>query len=266
MSEVKWADELSWPEFAEMIKKTDVAILPVGVNEQHGYHAPLGLDSFVAEEIASRLAKKVPSILMPPVRYGCMEAVYSGSHWPGAISISAETLMSLYFDIGKELSRHGVCRLVFVNGHLCNTPILELAAYKVWNETGMAVGRLEWWMAAHHEIAGLGISSPGHANELETSLLLATGHANLVNLGKAVANPDADLSAAEREVWNLRLGFTHPSDEKYVYQSGNYGDPRKSKKEIGEKVIQATVEKGVILIEALRRFVKKQTKMKNLAF
>lgn len=85
----------------------------------------------MAEEIAWRLAKKVPSILMPAVRYGCQEVGYSGSHWSGAISISAETLLSLYFDIGKELLCQGVRRLVFVNGHLGNTPILELEAYKI---------------------------------------------------------------------------------------------------------------------------------------
>lgn len=104
-------------------------------------------------------------------------------------------------------------------------------------------------MAATQEISELGISFLSDANELETSLLLSTSRADLVELAGAVANLAPDLPDAERQVWSRRLGFT--------LQFGNYGNPKKSNKKIGEKVIQATVEKGVVLIEALKGNVKK---------
>ena len=96
MVDWKNADEMTWKEFSDRIRESDVAIIPVGVMEVHGLHAPLGFDNYIAEEIAKRLAVKAKSLLMPVVKYGCCKIVYDATFWPGTVSISPETMASLY--------------------------------------------------------------------------------------------------------------------------------------------------------------------------
>ena len=36
--------EMTGPEVQEMLKKTDVILIPVGATEDHGAHLPLGTD------------------------------------------------------------------------------------------------------------------------------------------------------------------------------------------------------------------------------
>ena len=43
-------DESTWTDARDA--ETDLALLPVGSTEQHGPHAPLGVDSLTAEAIA----------------------------------------------------------------------------------------------------------------------------------------------------------------------------------------------------------------------
>lgn len=259
MKEARWADELTYEEFRDLLKTTDAAVVPVGSLEQHGPHAPIGLDSFVAEEIAKRLADRVGCLLMPAIKLANCVLRADTSGWPGTISMSVETMISVYEDLGRELARHGVRRLIFVNGHYNNYWPLGIAANQIWKETGCAVGVLEWFSAAAKEVSEAA-PSPPHANETETSLLLInTRKAGLVNLSKAIENkvPGSPFED-ERELWALGIAdrITYPQDQRYL-GVGNWGDPRKSTREIGEKVANKTVDVGVIMFEALKKHSRK---------
>ena len=50
--------ELTSNQVAEILKKTDVVLIPTGSCERHGHHLPLGCDSFQALTIASRAATR----------------------------------------------------------------------------------------------------------------------------------------------------------------------------------------------------------------
>jgi creatinine amidohydrolase len=41
--------EMSWVEAKKYFAENDIAILPVGSNEQHGPHNPLGADHLIAK-------------------------------------------------------------------------------------------------------------------------------------------------------------------------------------------------------------------------
>ena len=47
-------EEMTWKEVADALQQTDICIIPVGAIEQHGYHLPLGTDTYIAQEIACR--------------------------------------------------------------------------------------------------------------------------------------------------------------------------------------------------------------------
>lgn len=231
------AKELTWKDFQTLVSKTDAAIIPVGVIEHHGLHAPCGLDTFVAEEIAKRLAEKSGALLMPTIEYGCLRVGKDGTMWPGTIAISAETMTNLYSEIGIELARHGIKRIVFVNPHNGNQAALEIAMSRIKEKTGTAVGILEWWSAAKTELRKFALNTPflaDHAGEVETSLLFCTEGAKCAKMDRAVANPSPTpsdlLSEEEYEMYMAGIKFTRAMDQRYLGQSGNYGNPKMASK------------------------------------
>jgi creatinine amidohydrolase len=82
------------------VRDQRVAVLPVGSTEQHGPHLPLATDSVIAWTIASEIAAKYPVRLLPPIQFSCSQE-HAG--WPGTVSISARTLISVITDIADSL-------------------------------------------------------------------------------------------------------------------------------------------------------------------
>src|SRR6187551_3524846 len=75
-------------ELADLLKQTDVALLPMGAIEQHAGHLPLGQDNFQIEEIVRRAVLKLEAsgkkaIFGPTVPYGPI----SNLKFPGSIDI-----------------------------------------------------------------------------------------------------------------------------------------------------------------------------------
>jgi creatinine amidohydrolase len=96
-----------------------LTILPVGVVEEHGAHLPLGLDSFAAEVYAAAAAPHLEEagyqvLIAPTINYGVARAAID---FPGTLSLEPETLRSMVVEIGRSLARHGLNRLVVLNGH-----------------------------------------------------------------------------------------------------------------------------------------------------
>lgn len=154
-----------------------VAVLPVGSTEQHGPHLPLATDSLIAWAIATRVAARYPVRLLPPIQFSCS---HEHADWPGTVSISARTLISMVTDIADSLRRGGTESLVVINGHGGNYVLSNI----VQEGDGLALfpGRDDW--ASAREQAG--IETPAyddmHAGELETSILLHA-HPDLVRPG-----------------------------------------------------------------------------------
>ena len=74
MGEKFWTyamEEMSYPDVAEILKTTDIALIPIGSQEKHGPHIPLSCDSIATIETTRRAAYKaeVPYTPMIPVGY-----------------------------------------------------------------------------------------------------------------------------------------------------------------------------------------------------
>ena len=96
-----------------------LTILPVGVVEEHGAHLPLGMDSFAAEVYAASAAPHLEEsgydvLVAPTINYGVARAAID---FPGTLSLEPETLRSMVVEIGRSLARHGLTKLVILNGH-----------------------------------------------------------------------------------------------------------------------------------------------------
>lgn len=116
-------------EAREILAGNPVILLPMGSHEDQGPHAPMG-DYLLAEKIAELAAIRaskagVRTLVAPVVPFG-------GADWfaamPGGIAISQATLTAVIAEMVDSLHRHGLTRLIVINGHGGNVgPIAEVA-------------------------------------------------------------------------------------------------------------------------------------------
>ena len=112
--------KMPFPEVKRLAESARaIVILPVGVVEEHGVHLPLGMDSFAAEVYAASTAPHLEEagyevVVAPTINYGVARAAID---FPGTLSLEPETLRAMVVEIGRSLVRHGLKRLVILNGH-----------------------------------------------------------------------------------------------------------------------------------------------------
>lgn len=247
-------DLLAWQHFAPEARRSDAIIVPIGCVEPHGRHAPLGTDTFIAQGIADRVAEASGAYVFPAIPLGTLNLLYDFRSAPGAISLDSRVLLDLYTNLGTELIRQGFARILFVNGHSGNAPLLQVAAFDIKDRAGGQVGVLEWWSAAREVIDNIkGHSWGTHADEIETSILMAAAGEHLVDLEASVANPKEldELDDDERSLYKQKILFTRKLDRRWVGDSANMGDPSLATVEHGRIIIDRCVEVGVQILAVL---------------
>lgn len=123
--------KLTYLEVQERIKKTPMAILPMGAVEAHGPHLPVGTDNYLAEGMAKKVAEKLDALLLPTFSYG---QVWSLRNVPPSINVSNTHLIGVLTDIGKSLYKAGICYFVIINCHVGNMVAIKEAARKLYDE------------------------------------------------------------------------------------------------------------------------------------
>ena len=169
-----WQDYRA-PEFAAVDPMRTVAILPTAAVEQHGPHLPVGTDAIINEEMCALLAARAPGdmdLRILPV----MAVGKSNEHlWAaGTLTLSAETALRAWTEIGLSVARAGVRKMVIVNSHGGNADLISVIARELRVRAGMFVTRLGWgafgmpegMYSRQEETFGI------HGGDVETSLIL----------------------------------------------------------------------------------------------
>ena len=100
--------DLAPPDIAWFQERSDIILDPNGSCEQHGAHLPLGTDTITALEVARRAAEQADVPYTAPFWAG-----YSPQHMReteasvGTITLRAETLNAVLYDILRSLIHHG---------------------------------------------------------------------------------------------------------------------------------------------------------------
>src|SRR3984957_9109079 len=237
MSEVHM-NRMSWQEYRERVTASKAPIfLPVGALEQHGPHLPLGTDALLATAIAAGAAAASGGIVAPALSYGykSQPKCGGGQHFCGTTSLDAATLIGQIRDAIREFVRHGVERLVLVNGHYENQWFIiegiDLAMREC--KSSLSIMRLEYWdFCTEKTLASVFPAGfPGfaleHAAVIETSMMLHF-HPELVQLAQIPDEPPANFPPYE----------TYPAHTEWVPASGVLSSAR-----------GATLEKGVLITD-----------------
>jgi creatinine amidohydrolase len=118
----RW-DELTasdWPKALE--RSAHTAILPIGVLEKHGPHAPIGSDLIHVREWAARVTKQEYAVVFPDYFYG---QIYEARHQPGTFALPSRLIWDLLDATCEEIARNGFSKILIVNGHGGNPNFLR---------------------------------------------------------------------------------------------------------------------------------------------
>lgn len=267
-----------------------IFILPASSLEVHGYHLPMGMDTWFAEmnaaDFAEEFARSHPDwsvVLYPPLTLGTDELPLAGS-----IEVKPRVLRDALIGFGNSLAKFGFKYIVVTNGHggPRQSPAQEEACQRVSRKRGVAMIAPSMRVLAKYptgealdiieaelgrpltEIERESLSTGGeHAAIMETSLMLAY-RPELVAESYKDAKMDAPpkvplvLKLGKIMSWPIKvLGFKESAsfvDTVFNSLAGNIGWFLNTKKGYGGKLVTyqgnpsaASAELG----RALRRLI-----------
>ena len=248
----RW-DELTaadWPKALEKSSRT--CILPIGILEKHGPHAPIGSDLIHVREWAARAAKKEYAVVFPDYFYG---QINEARHQPGTFSLPTHLVMELLDSTCSEIARNGFNKIVIINGHGGNPNLIRyFIQAQLERRRDYAVYFFEPTTdsSVNEKIRKIRKSDPAtdqHAGERETSTLLYL-RPDLVKIN----------TAKDESGENLRRLFI-PNVYTAIWWYSNYpnhyaGEGARASKELGQVVTENTID---LLIKSLKA-IKADTK------
>jgi creatinine amidohydrolase len=245
---------LTTEEFAAQPR---IAVLPVAAVEQHGPHLPIGVDTYIAEAYLARVRALLPTgspaVILPVQAVGASDEHRA---FPGTLTLSPETALRAFIEIGESVARAGIRKLIIINSHGGNLAIIDLAARQLRVRHGMLAVHASWGRFGYPD--GLFSASERthgiHGGDIETSIMLAA-HPQLVRREK-IADFRPSTYAMERDYTWLRADF--PAGFGWMTQdlhaSGAVGDATLASAEKGEAALAHGAKAFVELLKDVERF------------
>ena len=177
-----WSD-LTTRQFAQLAASPNiaqvVAVLPVAATEQHGPHLPVSVDTALVNGVVNasltHLPADLPVLFLPTQQIG-----KSNEHirFPGTLTLSAQTVTSLWMDIGASVARSGIKKMLILNSHGGQASIMDIVARDLRTEHDLIVYSANWYnLPLGDAVMGLFPAEEHrfgiHAGDIETSMMLA---------------------------------------------------------------------------------------------
>jgi creatinine amidohydrolase len=203
-------NQLTTKEFEGLDPEKTIAVMPVAAMEQHGPHLAVSTDTIIGEGMIGEVVKRLPddlSILILPTQAIGKSNEHIRS--PGTLTLTAETAIRAWTEIGESVHRAGLWKLVMVNSHGGNVDVLSIVARELRVRLGMLAVSCSWsrfgrppGLYTDEELA-VGI----HAGDAETSAMLHF-RPDLVRMEKAENFAPATIQIAKEFDYLRPTGFT----------------------------------------------------------
>ncbi|MCB8837070.1 creatininase family protein [Aurantimonas sp. VKM B-3413] len=216
-----------------------VAVLPIAAVEQHGAHLPLGTDAILADAmvdaVVARLPEDRPVTFLSTLRIG---KSIEHTHFPGTLDLGWQTATAQLIAVGASLHAGGFRRLVIVNAHGGNTPVMDTAALELRQNLGMLVGTCSWLRFGYPDgvLPPEEIATGIHGGAVETALMLHF-RPDLVRQDRLARFASLQSELAERALRlraHGRLGFGWMADD--LNPAGVVGDATLATPETGRAI------------------------------
>ena len=254
---VRHWEDLTWQDFANLDVERCVAVLPVAAIEQHGPHLPLATDAVINRGILDRalaqVAAETPLLVLPAFPVGRSD---EHTAFPGTLTLGAETLSRVWFEIGQSVHRAGLRKLVIVNSHGGQPQICDIVALDLRMRLGMLAVVANTF--AFGEPAGLfpeeerrhGI----HAGAHETSILLhlqpATVRTALIDVFQPASAAHDQHHRELRFHGKVAMGWATQD----LHPQGACGDARLASAAAGQAIIEHVAARLAVLLDEVSRY------------
>jgi creatinine amidohydrolase len=231
--------DMTWTELDAAAHDIDLVLVPVGSTVQHGPNSVFSSDAVRANEFALKIAERLyPRVLVAPVMpFGI---AYHHMSFPGTISLTPDTFMSVLFEVVESLAEHGFDRFLFVNAHPGNEAALDLLLGRLRNKLDLSPA----WVSISALAEDVGRQgergeAAEHAGQSEISQLLYLAPWT-VRTGALAAN----------ELLEQEYPFTSPEGPIHVAYTfdelttnGVLGDARAGSAELGERIVTTALDR-----------------------
>jgi creatinine amidohydrolase len=254
----RYWSQLTTRDFAALDVAATVAVLPLGATEQHGPHLPLGVDTVLADGIVAAalplLPAELPVLFLPTQQIGLSP---EHARFAGTLTLSAETLIRMWNEIGAGVARAGVKKLVLFNAHGGHVGAMDIVARELRAAHGLIVYSVSWF---NLPLGGAGAQFCAdeyrfgvHAGDIETSMMLALAPQQ-VRMGEAKNfRSTSEQRAADYAILgngkSAKLGWAM---EDYNAQ-GAAGNAAAATAPRGQAVVDAAAEQLALLLAEMSR-------------
>ncbi|MCW3116970.1 MAG: creatininase family protein [Chitinophagaceae bacterium] len=248
----RW-DELTASEWPKALQRSDsTCILPIGILEKHGPHAPIGSDLIHVREWAARAAKKEYAVVFPDYYYG---QINEAKHQFGTFALSERIVWDLLEATCDEIGRNGFKKIVIINGHGGNPQLIRYFIqtrlekqrnYAVYFFEPSADSVYRKQLDALHKSDAAGDQ---HAGERETSSLLYL-RPDLVKMDSATNESGANQN-------RLNIPNVYTAIWWYADYPNHYaGEGSKATVALGKLITEHTITQLVAALKAVKEDTK----------
>jgi len=250
-----WWTEFSATEFKNLDPMKTIAVFPVAAVEQHGPHLPVGTDTIINQGHLDLLAERLPADL--DIRILPIQAIgKSNEHiWQvGTVSGTALNLIEHWTQIGLEVARAGIRKIVFVNSHGGNVSMLDIIARELRVREDMLAVKAGWSQFWPKDLYSDIENRYGiHGGDAETSLVMhfrpETVHLDRLADFPSVAARDEQAYKYLRPTGPLSYAWI----AKDIHPEGAAGEASRATAEKGRISAEAAVEAFIELLREVEQ-------------
>lgn len=251
-----WGD-LKTTDFDGLDPAATVAVLPLAAIEQHGPHLPVSTDTAIMQgmiETAFPLVGQGVTALFLPIEAVAKSNEHSRSK--GTLTLSAETVLRSWVEIGESVARAGVSKIVLLTSHGGNLDPMRVVARELRVRFGQLAVVTSWTAFGRPPglYGELDMKHGIHGGDVETSLMLHF-RPDLVDMGRAKLFEPV-MVAMETEFAYLRPTANHAFGwmAQDIHPDGAAGDASLATAEKGRLTAAFQAREFVRLLDDMARF------------
>ena len=236
----------TWPDLDDYVGSESLAIVPLGSTEQHGPHLPLATDHLIAEALAREAADRTGYLCTPTINVGVSphHRQFNGTMW-----VDAPAFRDYVESLTRNLTYHGIDRVVYVNAHGGNIVHLREVGRRLRDDE--AAYAIEWmWDESIPDLVNEVFEYNGpHGGPKETAMIMHIAE-ELVQTDRLDAARDGGTRTFDAESGRVHGARTF-YDAIDNSENGVFGDQTDATPEIGEELFEAATEQLVGLLDWL---------------